>query len=136
MALILDLITELEAAQELGQQRVDGGSDLIDTAQGNSTLMPETMAALQSKLTWEQGQLNLIIAALSALGALSGNGYPVRKVFDAPQSVTEELSLKEKQMADFSAEFMSLDIGADEIIVTERAVDTQVPAPAKKSKRT
>ena len=133
MPLIQDLIAELETAQALEQQRVDGGSDLIDIAQGNSTLMPKTVAALQSKLAEEQGQLNLIITALSALNALAGNGYPDRKVFDIPPEIAAELGLKQKQMADFANELRPILLGADSGTISIVAMPPSAPV-AKKNK--
>lgn len=113
MALIGDLIIELETAQILEQSRVAGGSDLLDIQAGASTLTPETIAALQAKLIHETEQLAMIGAALSALGSLSAHGYPDRKVFDVKPGITEELKVKQKQMGDFADELRPIVLGAD-----------------------
>ena len=121
MSLILDLMVELEAAEQLEAKRVVGGSDLIDTAQGASTLTPETVTVLQQKLAHETEQLNLIKTALLALTALSVHGYPDRKVFSVDPVITDELSAKQAAMKAFADELMPIVLGADAgtISVTE-----------------
>jgi len=133
MALILDLITELETAETLEAERVAGGSDLLDTQVGASTLTPETVAALAAKLAHETLQLQLIGVALSALNGLVANGYPERKVFDVLPAVTEELTLKQKQMLDFANELRPIVLGSDGGVIT--VVEPAIAEPAAKKKK-
>lgn len=113
MSLISDLIEELKVAEALEKAMVDGGSDLLDIQAGDSTLSSETIVALREKLDHETRQLLLISACLVTLRELVSNGYPVRRVFDVPESVVDELALKQKQMLDFALELRSVVIGAD-----------------------
>lgn len=113
MALINELIVELKEAEIMEQARVDGGSDLIDIEAGDSTLTDETVAALKEKLNHETEQLELIRIAIVALVNLVEHQYPVRKVFDVDPNIVEELTLKQRQMLEFSNEFRPVIIGAD-----------------------
>jgi hypothetical protein len=113
MSLISDLTAELEIALSLEQAMVDGGENLIDIAQGQSTLTAKTLEALHKKLAHETEQRNLIDVALTALKLLAAHGYPVRKVFDVQPEIAIELALKQQQMLDFAAELRPINLGSD-----------------------
>lgn len=133
MSLIEELITELEAAETLEAGRVAGGSDLLDTAQGASTLTPDAIAALTAKIAHETEQLDLIRVAITSLKLLEAHGYPVRRVFDVGPAITDELALKQAQMLAFAGEFRPIVIGADSVAVSERPA--AVPEPTAKKKK-
>jgi hypothetical protein len=118
MALINDLITELGTAKALEESRVAGGEDLIQAQGGVSTPLPETLTAVTEKNTWENERLRLINIALSGLDILAGHGYPGRKAFSVAQEVKDDMAKLQKQMADFSGELETPDIGADSGTIT------------------
>jgi len=124
MALIDDLLTELNQAKVIETARVAGGEDLLDIRSGSSTLTPETVAILQEKLVHETEQLSLINAAINSLENLAKHSYPIRKVFSIQPTIADELALKQKQMQEFAAELLPVILGADAAVIT---VATQQP---------
>lgn len=118
MALIDDLLTELNAAKTIEAARVAGGEDLLDIRAGSSTLTIAAVEVLQQKLAYETEQLQLIESAINNLELLSGHGYPVRKVFSVDSEIAAELELKQQQMRDFSSELTPVILGADAAKIT------------------
>jgi len=119
MALINDLINELQKASVLESSRVAGGEDLLDIRSGASTLTDKTVAILQEKLAHETKQLALIGACIASLTELANHGYPTRKVFNVSAESAAELDLKQKQMREFSGELLPIVIGADLLIINQ-----------------
>lgn len=117
MALIDDLLKELNTAKTMEAARVAGGEDLLDIRAGSSTLTIEAVEILQQKLAHETEQLQLIESAIASLELLAGNGYPVRKVFSVNPEISAELELKQKQMRDFASELTPIIVGADQAVI-------------------
>lgn len=119
MALIDDLLKELQIAKDVETFRVAGGEDLLDTASGDSSLSSEAVEVLKIKWNYEVIQLNRIRAAIAALESLREHGYPTRKVFNVSTAIAEELLQKQKQMQDFTNELLPIIIGADSANITK-----------------
>lgn len=121
MALIDDYRAKLQADLNLTLALVAGGEDAIDIGDGTeSVLSPETMAVQAEAFAWLKARRDWLRATLAALDTGLGQGFDELKLFDVPETVKNEVALKQKQMADFSALLRPVVLGADALAVTER----------------
>jgi len=118
MALIEELLKELQTARQIESFRVAGGEDLLDTASGDSSLSPEAVEVVKLKWNYEVIQLNRIRTAIAALESLREHGYPTRKVFNVSESIASELLQKQRHMQDFANELLPIVLGADVATIT------------------
>lgn len=114
------MIIDAEALKAIVEQEtaaILAGEDLLDTAAGESTLSPDTVALLTAKRNYSIARKQWAIEELALYGR--GLDFLDRKVFDIAPEIAAEIQARLDAMLSFANEFRPVVIGADAVIVSE-----------------
>jgi hypothetical protein len=121
MALINEYLAKLKADLVVTLLLVSGGEDNLDIQAGESTLTPETIEKESEALLYLKARRDWLVSTIAGLEENISLGFDEIPPFDVSQSVKDEITLKQAQMKLFSDLLRPIVIGADGVIVTERA---------------